>query len=301
MISSIHQKVLPVVIMMAISFGSHASSGKHLRPGEDRIYTSDTISTDGKVSASGSRLSELHKITQNTKFSAGEAGASQVRAESIRKAAFSWGVQEGLYFRFGEITEKLNEISFLLHTTFNFNKFVYDGKLLLPTVQKAERVFNQISDKSSRTYDVSISLDRPAKIISQVPTWRDYLIRSIDKPKKPHDALFPRSQEEARIWAEALDSGWNEGIKQANDIHDLDATLLEKEFAGLYRFRKLVAMGYFSLPKVSKSSYGHVKYDNGKTINLNDTVYTITVESDFKDIEDWEPFFRTPLHREELH
>jgi defect-in-organelle-trafficking protein DotC len=258
-------------------------------------------SNESVLSKNNDRLSALHSLTKEVGYKEKGSGILQVRIASIKNAAFSWGVQEGIYWRYGEITKALDKNSLQLHTVFNFSKFIVEGKMLLPTVLKSERVFNQINDKSSRTYDVSISLDRLAKIVPQPPTWRDYIIRSIEEPQKPHSAMFPRNQEEGEVWITALDRGWLEGIKQADDIFEIDARRLEKEFNGLYQYKKLLAMEYFSLPRISSSHYPNVRYDNGKTINLNDSVYTITVESNINEVSDWEPYFRVDSMREELH
>lgn len=247
------------------------------------------------------RLKRLYSITDDVDYDPENSGVGEVRLKSIKVAAFSWGVQEGMFWRYEGINKLLDDNATYLHTVFNFNKFIYEGKMLLPTVQKAERIIHQISDKTARTYDVSIELDRPAKLVPMVPTWREYLVRQIDPPQKPHEAMFPRNSIEERAWLDALNKGWEEGVKQANDIYDLDVTLLHKEMSGLYIFRKLLAMNYFKMPKISESKYGNILLADGKVMNLNDTVYTITVESSFENIEDWEPFFRVANDRAELH
>lgn len=291
--SMLVKKISLLVLLTSSAFAFSGPAHHRVGLGKSKVGSEKVISNP--------RLAELHKITKSIDFAAGENGISETRTQAIKQAAFSWGVQEGLYWRYGVITKLMHDNSLLLHTAFGFDKFVYEGKLLLPTVQKAERVYNQISDKSTRTYDVSISLDRPAKIVSQIPTWREYLIRAVDEPRAPHDAMFPRTPDELVAWNFELNRGWNEGVQQANDIHDMDVTILRKEIVGLYLFRKLMAMNYFTLPKISSSRYGNILFDNGKTINLNDTVYTITVESNFMDVEDWEPFFRVNNSRMELH
>jgi len=238
------------------------------------------------------RLKELHGITDKVDYDKKEEGVKQIRLHTLKQAAFSWGVQEGLYWRYGKIVGSLDYQSLELHTVFSFNKFIVNGKMLLPSIIKSDRIFEQKSDDTVRTVNVSFTLDKPARLVPQTPTWRDYLIRSIDKPQKPHDVIFPRTGEETVVWIENLNRGWKEGVTQADDIFEIDIRRLQRDIEGMYRFRKLLAMGVVTMPKISSSNYSVVKLDNGRTLNLNDVVYSITAQSDFTETQEWKPFFR---------
>jgi defect in organelle trafficking protein DotC len=251
----------------------------------------NAISADSKSKAPG-RLKELHGITKKIDYDKGDKGVKQIRLQTLKQAAFSWGVQEGLSWRYENIVSALDKQSLELHTVFSFNKFIVDGKMLLPSIIKAERIFDQTASDTARTVNVSFTLDKPARLVPQTPTWRDYLIRRIDGPQKPHDVIFPRTPEEAQVWAENLDKGWKEGVKQADDVFEIDLRRLQRDIEGMYRFRKLLAMGIVTMPKIASSKYSVVKIDNGRTMNLNDVVYSITTQSDFTKTEKWEPFFR---------
>lgn len=238
------------------------------------------------------RLKELHGITEKVDYDKDDQGVKQIRLQTLKQAAFSWGVQEGLFWRYGNIVTSLDNQSLELHTVFSFNKFIVDGKMLLPSIIKADRIFEQTASDTARTVNVSFTLDKPARLVPQTPTWRDYLIRNIDEPQKPHDVIFPRTPEETQVWVENLDKGWEEGVKQADDIFEIDLRRLQRDIEGMYRFRKLLAMGIVTMPKIASSKYSVVKLDNGRTMNLNDVVYSITTQSDFTETEKWEPFFR---------
>lgn len=238
------------------------------------------------------RLKELHSVAEKVDYDKDDKGVKQIRLQTLKQAAFSWGVQEGLHWRYGNVVESLDKQSLELHTVFSFNKFIVDGKMLLPSIIKAERIFEQTAEDQARTVNVSFTLDKPARLVPQTPTWRDYLIRAIDEPQKPHDVIFPRTAEESKVWIENLDRGWGEGVSQADDIFEIDLRRLQRDIEGMYRFRKLLAMGVVTMPKISSSKYSVVTLDNGRTINLNDVVYQISDQSDFTKTEKWEPFFR---------
>lgn len=238
------------------------------------------------------RLKELHGVAENVKYDKKDKGVKQIRLQTLKQAAFSWGVQEGLHWRYGNIVESLDNQSLELHTVFSFNKFIVDGKMLLPSIIKADRIFEQTAEDRARTVNISFTLDKPARLVPQTPTWRDYLIRAIDEPQKPHDVIFPRTSDESKVWIENLNRGWGEGVTQANEIFEIDLRRLQRDIEGMYRFRKLLAMGVVTMPKIASSKYSVVKLDNGRTMNLNDVVYEISTQSDFTKTEKWEPFFR---------
>lgn len=238
------------------------------------------------------RLKDLYKITKDTHYDKDDQGVKQIRLRTLQQAAFSWGVQEGLFWRYQKIVELMESQSLELHTVFSFNKFIVDGKMLMPSIIEAQRIFDQTSDTSVRTVNVSFTLDKPARLVPQPPTWRDYLIRAIDEPQKPHDVIFPRTSEEREVWIENLNRGWDEGVQQADEIYEIDLRNLQKDIEGMYRFRKLLTMGVVTMPRIASSKYSVIKLDNGKTLNLNDVVYSITMQSDFTETDKWEPFFR---------
>ncbi len=242
------------------------------------------------------KLRELDQKESSTGFaSEGDAEIKQIRMKTLKQAAFSWGVQEGMFWRYQQIMDLMNRQPIVMSTVFEFNTFLVDGKMLCPVVIEAERIYEQTNDKTVRTVTASLTLEKNARLVPQAPTWRDYLTRTIDKPVEPDAVLFPRDDEEKSAWRNALNKGWEAGVLQADNTYEHDLRILQKDIEGMYRFRKLLAQGIVSLPTLQSSNMSFVK--EGKTVNLNDVIYSITVESDFTDTNDWQPFFRLQSQR----
>ncbi|MEJ6534029.1 MULTISPECIES: type IV secretory system conjugative DNA transfer family protein [Pseudoalteromonas] len=220
-----------------------------------------------------------------------EVEAQEMRLNAVAVDAYSWGMQEGAYYRNNEIQALLNEKSFVINKTISLAKFVIDGKMLMPTVLEAERIYVKNSDREARTVHMSYTLDKPPKIVSQVPTWRDYLVRNIAKPRKPIRNSYPRTNQESELWASEFKRGWFRGVEQANSIFSSDLNKLSKDVAGLYRFRYLLAQNIVTLPKLIKDESSVMLLDSGKTINLNDVKYSIQLDSRFNKVTDWKPVF----------
>lgn len=248
---------------------------------------------DGAGAPVPKRLKALHEVTAKTAYKKKKTQVSALRHDAMKVSAFSWGAQEGMYWRYQTILDLQEENSLWLHAIADFNKFLVDGKMLMPVISKAERMFQQNNDSSVRTISVSYTLEKPSRLVLQAPTWRDYLVRPAEEPVKPHDALFPRTKIESVIWADALTRGWDAGVDQANQIHDIDLRRMHADIDGMLQFRLLLAQNIVTLPVYRNSRYDVIKVEGGRTIHLNDVVYEITEQSEFTDTQKWEPHFKS--------
>lgn len=236
-------------------------------------------------------LRESYKINSSSYKPSDDEGALQMRLKALGVEAFSWGVQEGAHFRNDQIQNLLEANSFTLNKVANFSKFIIDGSILMPTVLAAENIYAKTSDSETRTVNTSYTLDKPPKFVSQPPTWRDYLKRSLPLPRRPIDQAHPKTVEEKKVWDREFKKGWSQGVIQADSIYARDLNKLLADLAGLYRFRYLLAQNIVTLPTVAKDKNSYMLLDSGKTINLNDVKYTIILDSTFKKISDWQPVF----------
>lgn len=236
-------------------------------------------------------LAESIRVSHTDMKDIAEQEADEMRLNAVAVDAYSWGIQEGAYNRNTEIQEILNEHSFTINKTISLAKFVIDGKILMPTVLEADRIFVKKNEREGRTVAMSYTLDKPPRVVSQVPTWRDYLLRQIAKPRKPIRNSYPRTSEEAAIWAREFERGWFRGVEQANSIFNSDLNKLNKDVAGLYRFRFLLAQNVVTLPKIKKDKSSVMLLDSGKTIYLNNYKYSIQLDSQFNKVTDWKPVF----------
>jgi len=218
----------------------------------------------------------------------------KVTLEAIKKAAHSYGLQIGLYHRNQSLIKLMNSLDQHMSQIFNFNKFLIDGKVLCPTVMQGERIFDQVSETEVRVVTMSYTLDKNARIVPAPPTWRDYLIRAIDKPRKPNPVLWPDPQDsaEVKVWQDSILSGVEAGKRQADTVFKIDLRKLQAEIEGMYLFRKLAAQNIVTLPTLGKSGVSVVRSADGRTLNVKDVVYRIVSDSDFSKTEEWEPFFR---------
>jgi defect-in-organelle-trafficking protein DotC len=217
--------------------------------------------------------------------------AAEMRIKAISIDAYSWGIQEGVYYRTGVIQGLLEQNTNVIHKLISLGKFVVDGKMLMPTVIEAERIYVKNSDISSTEINMSYSLDKKPRIVSQVPTWRDYLKRTVDAPEEPLKHALPRNKSEKIAWDKEFKRGWKSGVKQANTIYNNDLARMHSDIAGLYRYRYLLSQNIVVLPVITNVKTGVIVLDSGNTIYLNNVEHVIEMETMFSDVNVWKPVF----------
>ena len=256
-------------------------------------FSYDSVSSDFVLPESGeSILKASHTVNHKAHKASGEDEAKAMRLKTVAIEAYTWGIREGSYYRMLEIQDNLDSLSYLLDKGYNFSKFVIDGRMLMPTALRAERIQVNSNDKESREALTSITLDKSPKIISQVPTWRNFLKRIAKPPVQPIRQSHPKNNEEIQLWDSEFKRGWVRGVKQADDTFQFDSNKLKTYFEGLYEFRFLLAQNVVYPPKLSKNETPVLLLDSGRTINLNDVKYRITLDAGFNKVEDWKPIMR---------
>ena len=97
---------------------------------------------------------------------------------------------------------------------------------------------------SDRIYNII----RNVKIVSTARTWRNYLERSWGEVEPPPNILRPKDDDERIIWEGLVQKGWDEGVRQANEIFEEDLGRLNSDFKGMIRYRMMLAKGMVSAP-----------------------------------------------------
>lgn len=244
-------------------------------PKPENVVSDEVKRVQGKVNPtdSANELSEEQK--------------GEIRRKAIAESGSVWGMQQGLYERTMEIQKVLDANRTNLDIVFDSRKFISDGKILLPVITEATQMYDQTAEKEARTVTKSYTVAKEASIVPFAPTWRDYLIRSVDTPVQPDVSMLPRTSQEREIWKESTERGWLAGRLQADEIFEIDLRQLQLDTEGRYRYKKLAAMGVLSEPRVSSSDIPVITLNDGRTLNINDVVHKIVVDSKFQDSSKW--------------
>ena len=176
-----------------------------------------------------------------------------IRAESLREGAISYGARAGLSFRTYEIRKQLERQARYLDKVYNFSSLLIpapSGFLIEPPIisESLNAMLIENDGQQAAVTDKIYSIVNNAEIISTPRSWRQYMEREWGDTAPPPDILRPQNKKERELWEKLVTIGWQEGIRQANEIFEDDLNLLNSEFRGMVRYRILLAQGMVSPP-----------------------------------------------------
>lgn len=231
-----------------------------------------------------------------------EAGATkfdgdpEIRTEGLREAAMSYGARGGLASRSYEIRKTLMEKEAYMDRIYDFKRLLITAPsgLLLepPVISEAEDAMliesdGQTAAVADRIYNINVD----AKIVAAPRNWRAYLERDWGDVTPPPSVLYPTTPEERKVWLATLRRGWDEGVKQANEVFQADLDRLNADFRGMVRYRMLLAQGIVSAPFTLQTDRGVT--GGGKEMRVGDRALQITGPSQLQTRPyEWQPASR---------
>lgn len=254
---------------------------------QDDIFPTAVISDARGALTSTNELIKLKRKRSTKKAIKDELDNSGMRVSSVRQEGLRIGAQTGLSKRYTAIVKYLEANENRLNVLYNFAPFV-DGKLLLPAVAKMQDTFAlDESTGEATTIRNSYTISEEARIIANVPTWRDYLVQDFGMPEDPHYSILPSNDIEAAAWEEALDEGWLAGITMADEIFSDHVAQLTKTLEERYRYQLLLNQGVVSAPVLGVDRRS-ISY-NGRTLNVGETIYSVEQPVNYTATPNWRP------------
>lgn len=224
--------------------------------------------------------SDLENIRKMNKVIGDQAGLPfDIRERAMREAALSYGARGGLAWRTYHIRQETDLRATYLDRTFDFRQLLIaapSGLLIEPPVITESinsMIINAKGDEaavSDRVYDIMVN----ARIVSAARTWRNYLERDWGKVADPPDLLRPQNEEERSKWIGWVREGWDEGVRQADDIFREDLNVLTADYQGMVRYRMLLAQGIVTPPYALQVDRG--VSGGGNTLRVGDRAVRIT-------------------------
>lgn len=225
------------------------------------------------------RLPTLSEMQDQKPVGNQESKEEKLRAPALRDAALTYGVRGGLAWASQQINQRLNQRAGELTQTYNFVPLLIrapSGQTLLPPVITESDGTYESSDAGStlRIADRFYDIQQEAQFAPTAPLWHSYLFRSYKAPSPPPDDDLPKTDEERDAWKVYVATGWEQGIKQAQDIFKADLNRLNRDYNGMVRYSALLQQGQVTAPIVAESNMGIT--GTGKTARYNDRLLKIT-------------------------
>jgi defect-in-organelle-trafficking protein DotC len=222
--------------------------------------------------------------------------STDIRLQAMREAALSYGARGGLAKRTEEISQSLIKKSSSMDKIYDFKRLLIpapSGLLIEPPIvsEGEDATLIEAGGQTAAVVDKIYNINRNARIVSTPRNWRAYLERQWGTVEVPPSVLWPQNGDEKRVWLENLEKGWNEGIKQADEIFQADLNNLIADYSGMIRYRKLLAKGIISAPYALHVDRGIT--GGGDEMRIGDRAVQITGPSQLMtEGVEWQPVSR---------
>lgn len=218
----------------------------------------------------------------------GCSGIASIRFQALQEEGLSLGAQAGLAARAKVINCQLEKNAKYLNQIFNFHLLLLPCSILPPVLVEGRQVLNLADKTTIRIADREYAIIQQARFVTAPPHWREYLFLDFTQPETPDQTMLPKSAEERRVWKKFLTQGWNDGINQANTIYADNLARLKRDYAGMIRYRTLLAQHMVTAPYVAKTNLGITCDSSG--MRINDQVLRITALPELcTDSRNWKP------------
>lgn len=204
----------------------------------------------------------------------------QLRFKSMKETAVSLGMQEGVKFRYDQINKELEASALKLDEVFNFKPLLLsNGMLLPPIIDHVEGGLSVESNDLINQSDVTYMIRKDARLVSTAPSWRDYLIQQFTVNDTVNKVMLPKTAEEKAVWKAGVKEGWEKGIKQAENVFELNLNKLKRDYLGVSTFHSLVRQNIVAMPSVAVGDMG--VSINGKKMDIGQKIFRITSHASF--------------------
>ncbi len=226
-------------------------------------------------------LESLENIeNDNPVFAIEDSGLPvNIRFDSIKQAALSYGARGGLAWRTYNIRKEIDNRVPYLDKVFDFRALLIaapSGLMIEPPIisEQDNALLIETSGTGAAVADRIYGINKNAKIVSTSRNWRNYIEREWGEVAPPPDILRPSNDKEREQWVKWVREGWKQGIEQADDIFQDDLNQLTADFRGMIRYRMLLAQSMVSPPYAVQTDRGVT--GDGQTMRVGDREVRIT-------------------------
>ena len=208
-----------------------------------------------------------------------------MRPSAIREAAQLVTFQTAIAHRYKQLLVATEERSAIMDAAFDFSPLLMtqDDALIMPPLLTRAGASMRIEDTdTATTAKTTYELLAPARYISTVPTWREFLMaNAFPTPEKPNPAVMPKDDKERAIWRAAVREAWAQGIAEADQLFADNVARMVREYRGVMLYHLLTAQHLLSRVNTASADLGMKTSDKGNKLNIGQKVYRITAPSAF--------------------
>ena len=228
---------------------------------------------------------ELATLLEMKGTSEKESAVSLMRPTAIREAAQLVTFQTAMTYRYKQLVAATEQHSSIMDTAFNFGPLLMtqgDALILPPVLTRAGACMGIESGETATTAQTSYELLAPARYVSTVPTWREFLMTDgFPEPEKPNPAVMPKNDKERLIWRAAVREAWAQGVTEADQLFTDNVSRMVRQYRGVMLYHLLTAQHLLSRVNTASADVGMKTTDSGNKLHIGQKVYRITAPSAF--------------------
>ena len=207
------------------------------------------------------------------------------RMDAVHNAGMSAGAQQGYVFSMSKYRKQMQKRSDLLSKIFDFTPLILNGRMMPAVIAEGRRTFALHGSQSGAAAMVEYRIVQPARIITAIPSWRDYLLPEIPAPAPVNPVLYPKTNDELSVWRAGVKQGWAAGEAQAEQVEIEAIHRLDQTYVGMVRFMILKAQGLVQGPVLATGT-PRIRV-GGETLDIGAQTFSITVPAKFTDPDQW--------------
>jgi defect in organelle trafficking protein DotC len=224
-----------------------------------------------------------------------QTSVTDLRAQMLNDAGMTVGFRGGMAARAQELTQALDKRASQLDTLVQFAPLVSKQGTLPPVIVQAKDVAAFAKDQVRMAHQV-YKMEREERFVSVPPTWRDYLLVGLHiqgAVELPLQSARPTGSSEHTIWRTAVQSGWADGVQQANAVLAANFNRLARDYSGMVLYSTLLQQGMVVRTRVAESR--QVLSGNHQEMILGDTLRRVTDKARLEtDTRLWRAAIRKP-------
>lgn len=180
------------------------------------------------------------------------------KLEALRESGLIAGTQLGFYERSKTIKTEIELHSHELDVIYPFATLLDNTGYLPPVIEEVGKSAEVTEGKRLTESALTFRISTPARFTLLAPTYRDYLFDGFpslaDGSKEILPAsLKPKTAKEKDVWAKSVKEGYALGVSQADKLIALNLGRANRDFVGMWRYKRLLALGMIKAPAVAKS------------------------------------------------
>lgn len=213
---------------------------------------------------------------------------AEERYRMINDNAVSYGMQSGYAYQSSIIRLALNDRSLALENLYNFTRFLMEGRILPPVISLVQNRVQQTDDDTIQVGLHNYQILSDARLVTQAPNWRSYLLYVSDAPKRPNFSINPNLKAEKTLWDKAVAKGFQRGVMLANRNLYESWLQLQRDYLGIITYYELLYRGVVSKPYMTVQTRDIT--GDSRNMTVGNTTLRISVKPEFiLDRDKWQP------------